>query len=330
MSAEAVKYILAQNIKPIALKFYMERLAYRIENDKGYGWPSQDLIAKELSTSRKTVQKLQAEAERRGYIRALAHKTERGKFSSNHYEIPGFVDWLKQAETDAVSFFVRAIGPESPCELRGGTDKDTVGTTGWHGPCELRGGTDRGNYGVAQKERLKEKVKRERARAKPRTLSASLSVPDRDEGKGYDEFVSAYSAMLARCRPSSSSQAETVEAGRSEWRKLSPDDKAARYNALLGYEANLRAQSYKQPQGLKRFLTDGWKDFLPKEQTEDDKLDDMVTAAEFAVLGRDPESLRECGWRRFADIPAEVLGKLSADIKRGLAEMFPSPMAQAA
>ena len=71
MSAEAVRYILAQSIKPLSLKLYMERVAFKIENGRGYAWASQKYLSEELGVHARTLRKYQSECERRGYLRVI-------------------------------------------------------------------------------------------------------------------------------------------------------------------------------------------------------------------------------------------------------------------
>ena len=112
MSAEAVRYIQAQKIRPLSLKYYMEKVAYRVNNKRGYGWPSQEFLAAELQVSERTIRNYQRECIKRGYLRVTQARKRHAEFTSNHYVIAGFMEWLpkfKQKLVDcAVEFFNKA------------------------------------------------------------------------------------------------------------------------------------------------------------------------------------------------------------------------------
>jgi hypothetical protein len=309
-----MRYVLALTIKPVALKFYMERLAFRLDNDKGYAWPAQDTIAKELSVSRKTVQKLQAEAEKRGYIRATGgQKKEKGQFAANHYEIPGFLEWLTHVEEDANSFFVRAIGTGSPCELRGGTVGELDrGNPVVARPWELRGGTDRGNYGVAQKERGKEREKKEMDEAPkaPRPALSNLAGTrkankESDATSGYAAFVAAYRSLPR------SSQAGGLSDGRKVWLSLSAAERAYRLAALNAYADNLRTEDFKQPQHIDSFLDGGWEDFAKAEPTPVELSPQEVERNQTVAVAIDLQKQEWCHgkkwWSSISEVPAAII-----------------------
>lgn len=308
MSSEAVRYVLAQTIKPAAIKFYLERVAYRIDNRKGFAWPSQSTIAKEMSVSARTVRKYQEECIRRELLRSRCQKNVGGRFTSNRYEIPGLIDWLSDQNANPEECYERARAA-TPWEGGGPTaEANTGGTRGADGRGNTGGLRSVGTRGAYKKNKRKETGKEmdEQRAARPASALSLKKKANRadDEASGYRAFCDDYKAALKAA--GKSDEAKGLADGRKVWLSISQADRGARRRALNGYRADLSNNDFKNPQHIDRFLETGWEDFAVDEQAANAEEERKQVQAVALDLHRNEFNRGRKWWPAIDHVPGKI------------------------
>lgn len=317
MSGEAMAYVRAQVIKPVGLKYYMERIAARIDNDTGVATAAkQEYLADELSVNINTVRKLQAKALEMGYLVLNQDQVEgsKGRFTKNRYEIPGFVEWMAEGRESARAKFEGAIKPVTTRrDAVAEKPQPPVGITDRNHTEGLRTVTTRRDAPIG---RSKEEVKEERKmRSEDRDFrQTGLSLvggvdpktaePVRKDGKRYSsDFVDRFWSKY----PRKEGKANAAKL----WANMNAEDQDAAVAALPAYCNLKHVKEGLAKTGDKYLVERVYDDYAIDPAAERD--DQIKRLALDLVSGnRDQLDRASKWWSRVADVPRDLLRAATA------------------
>lgn len=128
MSWQAVRFAMAQNIKPAGRKMVYVALAFHADATKGQCFPGQQMLARETGQTDRAVRSHLNELQRIGYIRReRRHRVADGSRSSDRYSLAWFPEWVESGDKEP---WPLVVGGKSQLEdSSGGLSEESSSTT---------------------------------------------------------------------------------------------------------------------------------------------------------------------------------------------------------
>jgi hypothetical protein len=238
-----------------------------------------------------------------GYIEKEEPRSERGAFDGVVYNVYSLCKETREKLSGSLSVLSILPDTENPDTVKPDTVKSTQ-----------------------QKNNSNKEIEEKKEKDEPQAVLFAHDKPSKrkankidDDKSGYLAFTDKFKAVLKNA--GRTSRAAGLSDGRKVWATLDQVERSSRFSALDGYQDDLKANTFKHPQHIDRFLNAGWEDFQvvapdpQKVQTLERELQIRSLALD---LDENTWTRAVRWWRAHAEVPGDII----AEARNYIAENF--------